>query len=89
VNGDDLWRWEWSGVLVRVRKTGPTDPTNLSELEYLVKVPAEKLQAALDRAEKQFFDPSRPASPPTPDFLAVSPSPSWVSPPRKRTRGSS
>lgn len=88
-NGEDLWQWDWPWVLIRVRKTGPTDPENLQELEYLVKAPEEKLQAALDRAAKQFFDPSRPTSPPTPDFLAVSPSPSWASPPAKRTRGRS
>lgn len=53
--GDDLWTHEEPGVLIRVRKKG--------QPEYLRRAEPEDLQKILDKAAREFHDPTRPATP--------------------------
>jgi hypothetical protein len=97
--GDDLWIHEHSGVLMRVQlgeDLGPISERDQNP-EELVRLKAERLQEAMDRAALRFADSTRPPSKPFPDHLLMprqlpsigSPSPYSESLRRKRTRGSS
>lgn len=85
-NGDDLWKVEWPGVVIRVRRAGPPDPANPADLERIILAPAEKLDTVWAKAAREFFDPLAVPTPPMPG-MAESLSRSLESLRAKRTRG--
>lgn len=64
--GDDLWKHEHAGVLIR-SQPGTEDERAAGAPERLAKLEPERLQEAMDRAAIAFSDPTRPATRSFPD----------------------